>query len=452
MRRSCLAGIVSVLVGGVAVLLAPPASAHVVPATVIELDVHAHDITAALTLPVDDLATASGIDVPDSGPLPDDTGTALAGYVEDHVQVTSDAGTWDVTVGDVGAAQTEQWGTGVFPAVTATATLTPPDGASLRTFTLDYDAIVHQVVTADIYVVLRSDWAAGQLDSARNLGAIELDTITGTVSPLAVDLDDGSPWRGFLGMLRLGISHIADGTDHQLFLLTLLLPAPLLAVRRRWSAGAPAGRSVRRISAITLAFTIGHSLTLALGALGLSVPQQPVEALIAVSILIAAAHALRPLFPGREPVVAGVFGLVHGMAFSTTLAALDLSGSQLGLSLLGFNLGIEVMQLAVVLLVLPPLLVLARTPAYAPLRTCAAVLTAIAALGWLLDRVGLSTPLGAAADSLGPASPWIVLALWLAAVTTLVRSRWTIRTSAGAAPPADRVAVPAPRRRDGISA
>ena len=432
-------GIAALLAGGVAVLLAAPASAHVVPSTVVGLDVHQHDVTAALTLPVDDLATASGITVPDSGSLPDDTATALAGYLEDHFQVTSGAGAWDVTVDDVGAAQTEQWGTGVFPAVTATATLTPPDGASLRSFTLDYDAIVHQVVTADIYVVLHSDWAAGQVESARNLGAIELDTITGTVAPLVVELDSGSAWTGFTGMLRLGVSHIAEGTDHQLFLLTLLLPAPLLAVRGRWREPAPGSRAVRRIAAITLAFTLGHSVTLALGTLGLPVPQQPVEALIAASILVAAAHALRPVFPGREPLVAALFGLVHGMAFSTTLSALDLSGGQLALSLLGFNLGIELMQLAVVLVVLPPLVVLARTPAYRPLRTAAAALTAIAALGWLLDRVGLTTPLGAAADSLGPASPWLVAALWLAALHVLLRSR-----GMPAPPPARTGPAPAP--------
>jgi hypothetical protein len=422
-RAVLVAGLAWLLLGGVAVLLAPPASAHVVPSTVIELDVHADDVTAEVTLPADDLETASGIDVPDGGALPGDITTAIAAYLEDHIAVTSGAGAWDVAVGDVGSTDVEQWGTGVFRAVTATATLTPPMGASLRTFTLDYDAIVHQVVTADTVVVLRTDWAAGQIESARTLGAIELDTVTGTVAPLTVDLDDGSPWQGFLGMLRLGVTHIADGTDHQLFLLTLLLPAPLLAAGRRWRQPAPTGRAVRRITAITLAFTIGHSGTLALGTLGLPVPQQPVEALIAVSILVAAAHALRPLFPGREPVVAAVFGLVHGMAFSTTLSSLDLSGSQLALSLLGFNLGIELMQLAVVLVVLPPLLVLARTSTYRPLRASAAALAAVAALGWLLDRVGLTTPLGAAADALGPASPWIVACLWLAALYTLVQAR-----------------------------
>ena len=81
------------------------------------------------------------------------------------------------------------------------------------------------------------------------------------------------------------------------------------------------------------------------------------------------------------------------------------------------------MQLTVVLVVLPPLLVLARTRAYRPLRNGAAVLTAVAAVGWLLDRIGLATPLGTAADALGPASPWIVVARWVGALGTLARHR-----------------------------
>ena len=427
MRYGYRAGVALAVAGAVAVLPAAPAAAHVVPSTTIELDVHDTDVTAALTLPTDDLVTASGIEIPVDEALSDNTRSEIAGYVEDHIAVTSDAGAWAVTVGDVGTAVTEQWGTGAFPSVTATATLVPPRNASPRTFALDYDVIVHQVVTAEIFVTLRSDSAAESPGSARSLGVIALDTVTGTVPPFDVDLDGDTAWPGFAGMLELGISHIADGTDHQLFLLTLLLPAPLLARRGRWRGTAGTGIAVRRIAAVTIAFTIGHSVTLALGAVGLPVPRQAVEALIAVSILIAAAHAIRPLFAGREPVVAGMFGLVHGMAFSTTLSELDLTGGQLALSLLGFNLGIELMQLAVVLVVLPPLLVLARTPVYRPVRVGAAVLTGLAAVGWLLDRLGVPTPVGAAADALGPASPWVVVALWLAALVTLSRARGTHR-------------------------
>ena len=436
-QRVLLAVLIAVAAVITPLMTAAPASAHVVPSTVVELDVHAEDITAALTLPSADLTAASGVDVPETGTLSAQAAQDLAAYVREHFAVTTDTDQWSVDVSGVALTQTQQWGTGAFPAVTATATLTPQDGDDLRSFTLDYDAIVHQVVTADVYVLLRSDWAAGQVEETRTLGAITTDTVTGTVPTLDVDLDEGSAGKGFTGMLTLGVSHIAEGTDHQLFLLTLLLPAPLLAAsiagRRRWREVARTGKAVRRITAITIAFTIGHSLTLALGTLGLPVPQQPVEALIAVSILIAAAHAVRPLFPGREPLVAGFFGLIHGMAFSTTLSALNLSGGQLALSLLGFNLGIEVMQLAVVLLVLPPLVVLARTPLYHPLRIVAAGLTALAATGWLLDRVGFPNALGVAADALGAASPWIAAALWIAALVVLVRARGRLVTATGAA-------------------
>ena len=428
-----LLGLAAALLAGAAVLAtAAPACAHVVPSTTIELDVHDSDITAALTLPSGDLVTASGITLPDAdagGVLAAGTAEQVANYLQDHLALTSGSGAWTVAVDDVTATSTEQYGTGAFAAVTATAVLSPPAGSDeedLRTFTLTDDAIVHQVVTADTYVVLRSDEAtglSGGAGSARNLGEITLDTVTGTVAPLAVDLDGASTWPGLTGMVRLGVSHIAEGSDHQLFLLTLLLPAPLLAAGGRWRQRAPAARAGRRITAITLAFTLGHSATLALGALGLPVPQQPVEAAIALSILIAAAHAVRPLFPGREPLVAAAFGLVHGLAFSTTLSAMDLSGRQLVLSLLGFNLGIELMQLAVVLLVLPPLVALARTSAYRLLRLGAAGLTAVAATGWLLQRLGAETPLGTAADAVGPTTPWIALALWLAAGLVVAQRR-----------------------------
>jgi HupE / UreJ protein len=91
---------------------------------------------------------------------------------------------------------------------------------------------------------------------------------------------------------------------------------------------------------IVTAFTLGHSLTLLAGALGwLRLPGQPVEILIAVSILVSAAHAQRPLFPGREAQVAAGFGLVHilvhGLAFTGTLAGLHLSAGPLALSILG---------------------------------------------------------------------------------------------------------------------
>jgi hypothetical protein len=232
-----------------------------VPATTIQLDVHESDITAALTLPLRDLSTASGLAIPQDGATITDTmADEIARYVEDHFAVVSDTGTpWTVDVEGVAATSAEQSGTGTFQAVTATATLVPSDRTSLRSFTLKYDVIVHRVVTADIVVTLRSDWAAGETNSARILGTIARDTVTGSVSPLDINLDDSSWWQGFVGMLRLGMSHIAEGTDHQLFLLTLLLPAPLIAMARRWSGVATVRSAIGKITTITAAFSGGHT-------------------------------------------------------------------------------------------------------------------------------------------------------------------------------------------------
>lgn len=425
----------AILIVSAIAVLAVPASAHVVPATTIALDVHDDSISTTIELPAGDLATASGVDVPVDGQLSPAQAAEIVEYLDAHMRVTSDAGSWQVRFTEPTVGTTEQWGTGAFRSVKTEATLTPPEGADVRAFVLDYDAIIHQVVTADIVVLLHNDWASGEFESARDLGVITLDTASGTIAPLVVDLDDGSAWQGFAGMFTLGMSHIAEGTDHQLFLLTLLLPAPLIAIGRRWRGVVPARIAAKRITVITLSFTVGHSLTLILGTLGLPVPQQPVEALIAVSIIVAAVHAIRPIFPGREPLVAGTFGLIHGMAFSMTLSALDLSGAQLGLSLLGFNLGIEAMQLIVVLVVLPPLVILARTRVYTALRAGAATVTAIAALGWFLARVGVDNPVAQSADVIGVASVPIAICLWGAAIVALIVRATRSRDQGDAAEP-----------------
>ena len=100
----------------------------------------------------------------------------------------------------------------------------------------------------------------------------------------------------------------------------------------------------------------------------LRLPQQPVEVLIAASILVSAIHAVRPIFPGRESFVAGGFGLVHGLAFATMIAGLGADTWQTARIILGFNVGIELMQLGIVVAVMPWLLAMARSPVYAFVR------------------------------------------------------------------------------------
>jgi hypothetical protein len=193
---------------------------------------------------------------------------------------------------------------------------------------------------------------------------------------------------GFVSIFRLGMRHIAEGTDHLLFLLTLLLPAPLLVTGSRWTGFADVRQSVLRILKVVTAFTVGHSITLALGTLGLvHVPSRPVEVLIAVSILLSAIHAVRPLFPGKEPVIAAFFGLIHGLAFAATLNELGLGRWERLSGLLAFNLGIEIMQLVVVAAVLPSLVLLSRTNRYSVLRIGGGFVACYASAGWIAERL-----------------------------------------------------------------
>lgn len=232
-----------------------------------------------------------------------------------------------------------------------------------------------------------------------------------------------APFSGLPSMFRLGMRHIAEGTDHLLFLIALLLPAPLLAVRSRWAATGGIRHSLVQIVRVVSAFTIGHSATLALGASGLvSLPNRAVEVLIAFSILVSAVHALRPLFPGREPAIAAGFGLVHGLAFATTLQNLGVGPWQRIASMLGFNLGIETMQLIVVGVILPSLLILSRTPAYTVFRFGCALFAGFASLGWIIERLfGVPHFVDGVVDRVAQRGVWIAISLVVISIVLWLR-------------------------------
>lgn len=219
-------------------------------------------------------------------------------------------------------------------------------------------------------------------------------------------------------LFQLGMRHIAEGTDHLLFLLVLLLPAPLLVAGGRWSGTTGVRTSLLCILGIVTAFTLGHSITLALAAFGaVHVPSHPIEVLIAVSILVSAVHALRPIFPGREARIAAFFGLIHGLAFASTLSELGLGRWERLAGILSFNLGIETMQMAVVALTLPSLILMSRTRAYPWLRVGGALFAGVASVGWIVERmIGAQSSVDNVVNELVHHSVWIGGGLFLLSV------------------------------------
>ncbi len=162
---------------------------------------------------------------------------------------------------------------------------------------------------------------------------------------------------------------------------------------------------------VVTAFTVGHSLTLIACALGwVSVPSAPVEVLIAASVGVAALHAVRPLARDGEVLVAGAFGLVHGLAFAGILTDLGLQGPTSLLALLALNGGVELAQLVTVALQFPSLHLASCTRWYGAVRLAGAAVALVAALGWALDRLGvLANPLAGLEDAV-IGHPWWVVA------------------------------------------
>ena len=373
-----------------ATLIAPIVHAHQQPTTLVELDIGADRVSMNLHVPLSELELAFGHDVTQR---PEQTikawGTPLREYLTGHIHPVTAAGKpWTVTVLGATVGHAEQTQSGPFQEVLVHLSLVPPAGASARNFILNYDAVMHQVVTHKALVSVRSDWSSGRVAEPTRLGVIAVNTGTMKIEPLAIELGEGSWWAGFQGMVALGAQHIREGLDHLLFLIVLLLPATLMVRGGEWGAFGGIHYSLVRLVRIVTAFTLGHSATLLVGSLRwLNLPQQPVEVLIACSILVTAIHAIRPIFPGREAQVAAGFGLVHGLAFATVLADLKLEAGQMALSILGFNLGIELMQLFVITVTVPWLILASLTPAHRWLRLGGAVLAGIAACGWIVNRV-----------------------------------------------------------------
>ncbi|KLT15583.1 hypothetical protein AA980_23070 [Neobacillus vireti] len=177
---------------------------------------------------------------------------------------------------------------------------------------------------------------------------------------------------GWLSFMKLGINHILEGYDHILFLLSLLI----------------ARQSFKQIATVITAFTIAHSLTLTLTVLGIiNIPPSIVEPAIAISICYVALENIFRKKVSYRWVLTFLFGLIHGMGFADILTEMHIPKSELAIDLASFNIGIEIIQLLIVVLLLPLLTLLHRSK-YS--RKAIITISSIAFLlggFWLIERL-----------------------------------------------------------------
>ncbi|MBM0106568.1 HupE/UreJ family protein [Steroidobacter sp. S1-65] len=195
-----------------------------------------------------------------------------------------------------------------------------------------------------------------------------------------------TPW---VELLKSGVWHIWIGYDHILFLLVLLIPAVLRRTTHGREAATDFSGPFLRVVAIVSAFTVAHSITLSCAALGwIVLPSRLVESAIAASVVVAALVNLLPRTAGASGVwIASGFGLLHGFGFANVLSEIDAEGEPAWRTLLGFNLGVEIGQLAIVAVFLPIAYLLRTTRFY---RTGVVYggssLAAVCAMFWLWQR------------------------------------------------------------------
>ncbi len=195
-------------------------------------------------------------------------------------------------------------------------------------------------------------------------------------------------WQQFIDYVREGVWHIWIGFDHILFLLALLLPAVAIRVGQRWQAVDAFKPAFWSVLKIVTAFTLAHSITLSLAALGfIGLPSRLVESVIAASVVLAALNNIYPFFKERRWLMAFLFGLIHGFGFANVLIDLGLPQGALALSLVGFNIGVELGQLAIVAVFLPIAYYLRNTWFYQrAVLLGGSVLIALLALVWFAER------------------------------------------------------------------
>lgn len=239
------------------------------------------------------------------------------------------------------------------------------------------DAIMPLKITSRLFTEIDPDH---RMFLTANVGGATTTTLLSAINPeVTVSVETGGPLRSFFSYFKSGVEHLLAGADHLVFLLVLMLPAASSGLSRR-------DATLGVIAALT-GFTLAHALTLTAAATDLLRPPSAIiEILIALSIVITAVDNVRPFIPAPRAAVAAFFGIIHGFGFASALGVLQVTGGGLAIALLGFNLGIEIAQIGVVLIVLPFMYWIGKGRLFLMSGSLAA---GILGLYWVWQRVGI---------------------------------------------------------------
>ena len=358
------------------------AHAHKLGEGYVFLNIHDNQIEGRVEATLSDLDDALGLDTSGDGKVSKDELTAqevkVHEYIKSVIQIGDQDGAYEMVL-----SGHEVLDTAIGPYGVVQYVIELPKGVPDVIYT-QYDMLFDaDSQHRGLCIIEWNEKTKQQVDGKTAAGIFTPDS-----KRIELDLTVHIYKSTFLAFLKHGIWHIWIGIDHILFLLAFVLQAVVLLQDRKWvpvEGFKPALWSAVKI--VTL-FTIAHSVTLSLAALGfVNLPSRLVESIIAASVVFAAINAIYPMVGSHiGPVIFG-FGLFHGFGFATVLGHLGLSDTNLVVPLVAFNVGVEIGQVVVVLLTLPLCYVLSRSKAY-PETTlrCLASIIAFIAFMWLIER------------------------------------------------------------------
>lgn len=207
---------------------------------------------------------------------------------------------------------------------------------------------------------------------------------------LVLEAENLTLWQQFVTFFVDGIWHIWSGFDHLLFLLMLILPTMVFKGAEGYERVQSKKGLLWNILGIVTLFSIAHSLTLGLAFMDYArINVKFVESMILLSIIITALFNIFSIVPKKLYVLVFIFGLLHGFGFANALSAVDLDELHVLLTLLGFNLGIEVGQIVLVAISIPLLYSLAGYAIYEKvIIKSISTITIVMALYWLTLLLG----------------------------------------------------------------
>ncbi len=369
-RCCAVPALVLVLLGPWLLVGAAPAQAHWADQAAAEIAVNGAQARVTLTLPAGLVAFAGGTH---AGRLSNDDIRAhrdeLRRFLSAHLRLSARLrsptfGVRDgvLTVQPFAGTPAASGPAGLAPATHTTLALVYTWPAPVDRLTIRYDLFLPGVSSASCLATVLAD------------GQVHNIAFTPGHEEATIGLGRPAVWQAAGGFVLMGIEHILTGYDHMLFLVSLLM----------------VGAALPQLLKIVTAFTVAHSITLSLAVLGVvDLPSRWIESAIALSITYVAAENVwrgRASLGVRWLVTFG-FGLVHGLGFASALTELHLPRTNLAASLVGFNVGVEVGQVSVILLATLALDVI-RQYDWAPVfRRWVSVAAALTGAVWFVQRV-----------------------------------------------------------------